>query len=111
MLGMTEEVAHFEGLLDLLEEGFDAPAATIQITDTGSGPIEVVGQENHGGPFSIDLDPGFDPAQAPGILPAGLLGDQSDLVVADDVTFRPFQAFSADVVAKRGRCHDGKLLR
>ena len=29
MLGVSEEVANFEGLLDLFEEGFDAPSATI----------------------------------------------------------------------------------
>ena len=29
MLGVSEEVADFEGLLDLLEEGFDAPSAAI----------------------------------------------------------------------------------
>ena len=34
------------------------------------------------------------------ILPAGFVSDQSDLVVADDVTFRSFQAFSADTVAE-----------
>lgn len=100
MLGVAKEVAHFEGLLDLLEEGFDAPAASIQITDARSGPIEVVGQENHGGPFAIDLDPGLDPSQALGILPAGFISNQSDLVVADNSTFGAFQAFSADTVAE-----------
>ena len=43
MLGVSEEVANFEGLLDLFEEGFDAPSATIQITDAGSSPLKVVG--------------------------------------------------------------------
>ena len=100
MLGVAKEVAYLEGLFDLLEEGFDTPAASIQIADTRSSPIEVVGQENHGGPFAVDLDPGFDSAQAFRILPAGLVSDQSDLVVADDITFGSFQAFSADTVAE-----------
>ena len=100
MLGVAKEVAYFEGLLDLLEEGFDTPAASIQIADTRSSPVEVIGQENHGGPFAVDLDPGFDSAQAPGILPTGLVSDQSDLVVADDITFGSFQTFSADTVAE-----------
>lgn len=100
MLEVTEEVADLEGLFDLFEEGFDAPSASIQIADTRSSPIEVVGQENHGGPFAVDLDPGFDSAQALGILPAGLVSDQSDLVVADDITFGSFQVFSADTIAE-----------
>lgn len=100
MLGVTQKVADFEGLFDLLEKGFDAPAASIQIADARSSPFEVVGQENHGGPFAVDLDPGFDSAQALRILPAGLVSDQSDLVIADDITFRSFQTFSVNTVAE-----------
>jgi hypothetical protein len=100
MLGVAQKVAYFEGLLDLLEEGFDTPSASIQIADARSSPIKVVGQENHGDPFAVDLDPCLDSAQAPGILPAGLVRDQSDLVVADDITFGSFQTFPADPVAE-----------
>ena len=100
MLGVAEEVADFEGLLDLLEEGFDAPATAIQVADAGSSPIEVVGQENHGGPFAVDLDLGFDPAQAFGILPTGLVSDQCNLVVADDVALSLFQPFAVGSVAE-----------
>lgn len=100
MLGVAQKVAYFEGLLDLLEEGFDTPSASIQIADARSSPIKVVGQENHGDPFAVDLDPCLDSAQAPGILPAGLVRDQSDLVVADDITFGSFQTFPADTVAE-----------
>ena len=82
------------------QQGFDAPAASIQIADARSSPFEVVGQENHGGPFAVDLDPGFDSAQALGILPTGLVSDQSDLVIADDIAFRSFQAFSVNTVAE-----------
>ena len=100
MLGVTQKVADFEGLFDLLEEGFDAPAASIQIADTGSRPLEVVRQENHGNPFAVDLDPCLDSAQAPGILSAGLVSDQGDLVVADDIAFGSFQIFPVDPVAE-----------
>jgi len=100
MLGVTKEVTHFEGLLDLLEEGLDTPTASIQITDARSGPIEVVGQENHGDPFAVDLDPCLDSAQALRILPARLVSDQSDLVIADDVPFGAFEASPADTAAE-----------
>ena len=100
ILGVAEDVADFEGLLDLLEEGFDAPATVIQVADAGSSPIEVVGQEIHGGPFAVDLDPGFDPAQAFGILPPGLVSDQCDLIVADDVALKLTQSLAADVAAQ-----------
>ena len=80
--------------------GFDAPAASIQIADTGCRPLEVVRQENHSNPFAVDLDPCLDSAQAPGILSAGLVSAQSDLVVADDIAFRSFQIFPVDTVAE-----------
>ena len=94
---MAEEVADFEGLLDLLEEGFDAPSAAVEIADTGGGPVEVVGQEGHGDPFVIDLDSGGDAAQALRILGAGVGSDQSNLVVADDVAMGSFEPLAANV--------------
>ena len=100
MLGVAEEVADFDGLLDLIKEGFDPPPASIQITDDGGGPIKVVSEENHGDPFAVDLDPSLDSAEALRILPAGLVSDQSDLVVTNDITFGSFQLFPADVVAE-----------
>lgn len=96
MLGVSEEVADFEGLLDLFEEDFDTPAAAIQIADTGSGPLEVIRQEGHDRPFAVDLDPCGDTAQTPGILLAGLVGNQSDLVITDDVTIGFFQSLTAN---------------
>lgn len=98
MLGVAEEVADFEGLFDLLEEGFDSPSASIQVADAGSGPVEVIGQEDHDDPFAIDFNRGFDAAQSLRILRAGLLGDQSDLIIADDIAFGLVQALAADTV-------------
>jgi hypothetical protein len=100
MLGVAQKVADFEGLLDLLEEGFDTPAASIKVTDTGRSPVKVVCEEDHNGPFAVDLYPGFDAAQALRILRAGLGSDQSDLVVADDVTFRFAQTLAADAATQ-----------
>lgn len=99
VLGVSEEVADFEGLLDLLEEGFDAPAAAIQIADAGSSPFKVIGQEDHGSPFPVNLDPCLDAAQSLGIIRSGLRRDQSDLVVTDDIAFWFTQSFATYVVA------------
>lgn len=110
VLGVTEEVADFEGLLDLLEEGFDAPSASIQIADAGSGPFEVVGQKDHGHPFAVDLDPCGNTAQALRILRAGLVSDQCNLVIADDVATGAFQSLAADaapqVILRSGHPED-----
>ena len=100
VLGVAEEVANFEGLLDLLEEGFDAPPASIQLADAGSGPLKVVGHKDHGDPFAVDLDPCFDSTQALRILPAGLVSDQGDLVVADDVACWLLQSLATDAAPK-----------
>ena len=100
VLGVPEEVTDFEGLLDLFEEGFDAPAAAIQIADTGSGPLKVIGQEDHGGPFAVDLDPCLDPAQSLGIFRSGLWSHQGDLVITDDVALGLAQSLATDVVAQ-----------
>lgn len=44
---VAEEVGQLQGLLDLIEERFDLPAATVQIGDTGVAPYEVIGEELH----------------------------------------------------------------
>lgn len=100
MLGVSEEVADFEGLLDLFEEGFDAPAASIQIADTGRSPFKVIGQENHGGPFPVNLDPCLDAAQSLWILRSGLRSHQGDLVITDDVALGLAQPLATNVVAQ-----------
>lgn len=99
VFGVSEEVADFEGLLDLFEEGFDAPAAAIQIADAGSSPFKVIGQEDHSGPLPVNLNPCLDTPEPLGILRSGLRRDQSDLVVTDDIAFWFTQSFATDVVA------------
>src|SRR6185312_4261022 len=39
---VAEEIAELEGLLDLLEEDLDLPAAAVEVGNGGWGPIEVV---------------------------------------------------------------------
>ena len=100
VLGVPEEVTDLEGLLDLFKEGFDALAAAIQVADTGSSPFKVIGEEDHGRPFAVDLHPGDDAAQPLRILRSGSRSDQGDLVVTDDVAFLFAQSFATDVVAQ-----------
>jgi len=102
MLGMPEEVADFEGLLDLFEESLDSPAATVEIADAGSSPLEVVREEGHDDPFAVHLDPCFDTPQALRILAAGLGSVEGNLVVADNVAFGLglAQALTADMTAQ-----------
>ena len=97
VLGVSEEVTDFKGLLDLFEEGFDAPAAAIQITGPGNCLFKVIGLEDHGGPFSVNLNPCLDAPQPLGILRSGLRSDQSDLIVANDDTFGFAQSFATDI--------------
>ena len=100
VLGVSQKVADFEGLLDLFEEGLDSPSAAIQITDAGSSPLKVVGQEDHGGPFPVNLDPCLDTAQSLGILGSRLRSDQGDLIITDDVALGPAQPLATEVVAQ-----------
>src|SRR5512139_644620 len=44
---VAKKIGQLEGLLELLEEELDAPAAAIQIGDRLGAPFQVVGQENH----------------------------------------------------------------
>ena len=99
LLGVTEEVTDLEGLLDLFKEGFNSPAATIQVADTGRSPLEVIGEENHENPFAVDLHVSLDPPQSLRVLATGLGQDEGDLVVTDYVPVGLEQAFCADVIS------------
>jgi len=100
VFGMAEEVTYLEGLLNLLEERFDSPTAAVEIADACRGPLEVVGEENHNDPFTVDLNPCLDPAQSPGILLARLGREQSDLVVTQNVALGLFQTLAHDPVVQ-----------
>ncbi len=45
LLAVTQEVAELEGLFDLLEEHFDAPARLIEVAYAAGTPFEIVGDE------------------------------------------------------------------
>jgi len=92
---VAEEVGQLEGLFEFLEEGFDAPAAAIQVGDRLGAPFEVVRQENHFAEFAVHLDEGGDAAQFDGIMFGGGTG-QGDQVVAQNVAVRSVLKFADD---------------
>jgi len=63
---VAEEVGQLEGLFEFLEEGFDAPAAAIQVGDGLGAPLQVVRQENHFAELAVHLDEGRDAAEFDG---------------------------------------------
>jgi hypothetical protein len=66
-----------EGLFEFLEEGFDAPAATIEVGNGLRAPNKMVGQENHFEEYSVHFHERHDAAQPDGIMFGGGTG-QSD---------------------------------
>lgn len=93
VLVVPEEIADAEGLFDLLEEDFDAPAAFVERADGAGGPVGVVGDEGHQDALAVKLDEHFHPPQFDGVLIAGFLGAQDDEVVALDVALGFFEEF------------------
>src|SRR3990172_1680928 len=75
-------------LFDLLEENLDAPAALIEVHNTGRRPLQVVGDEGHDRILPVDLDNSHDPPKDFGIISATLVALENDQVVAQDVSSR-----------------------
>ena len=84
-LAVAEKVSQLEGLFEFLEEGFDAPAAAIQVGDSLGTPCEVVRQKNHFTEFAVHFDERDDAAEFNGIM-LGSRTRQSDQVVAQNVS-------------------------
>ena len=100
IFGVTEEVTDFESLLDLLEKGFDGPAASIQVGHARRSPIEVVGEKNHDPFFSVDFDNGLNPTQSLQILRPGLGANQGNLIVTKDFASWFTQSLAVDPVTE-----------
>ena len=92
---VAEEVGQLEGLFEFLEEGFDAPAAAIQVGDGLGAPLQVVRQENHFAELAVHLDEGRDAAEFDGIMFGGGTG-QGDQVVAQNIAARSVLKFADD---------------
>lgn len=81
---VAEEVGQLKGLLDLLEEHLDLPAAAVKVSDGLCAPLQVVRQESHCPPVSVHFDPGDHATQLDRIAFAGRAGE-ADQVVAENV--------------------------
>jgi hypothetical protein len=96
---MTEKVANLKGLLDLPEEGLDTPATLVEVANAGRCPIEIVSEEDHDDPFTVEFNPCLNPAQSLWILSFGLGTNQGNLVITDNVSGFFTQAFATNMVA------------
>lgn len=81
---VAEEVRQLEGLLDLLEEHLDLPAATVKISNGLRAPFQVVRQKGHLPQLAVHFDQCHDTTQLDGIVFARRAGE-ADQVVAQDV--------------------------
>lgn len=91
-LTVPQEIAHLQGLFDLLEENFDPPSRLVKFADTGGGPFHVVGDESHLDFLAVDFDEHDDTAEAPWILFFASEGLECDLIISEDFSRRPSQS-------------------
>jgi hypothetical protein len=94
-LAVAQEVGQLEGLFEFLEEGFDAPAAAIQIGDGLGAPFQMVGQENHFAELAVHFHERRDAAQFHRIVFGGW-ASQRDEIVAQNVATSSVLKFSGD---------------
>ena len=83
---MAEEVGQLQGLFELFEEDFDAPAAAVEVGDGLGAPRQVVGQENHFAQLAVHLDEGCNAAQLDRINGLHRRIGQGDEVVPKNVS-------------------------
>jgi len=83
---VAQKIGQLQGLLDLFEEGFDGPAATVKVGDTGRTPLQVVGQENQFLLAPVDFDQGGDAAHELRVMGKGGGVARGNDLVAQDAT-------------------------
>ena len=99
MLAVAEEVTDLEGLFDLLEKDFDAPARLIELANRACRPVRVVSDEDHDNILAVDGHDHFHPAHQDGILLFAFRGPEQDEVVTQDVSLGAAQEFFTDGVS------------
>ena len=109
---VAQEVGQLKGLLEFLEEGFDAPAAAIQVGDGLGAPNKMVGQENHFTKLAVHFDPSHNAAQADRIILGGRAGQFNEIVpqdVAEPAVLKFFDDAVLQVVLGAGDPEDAAL--
>jgi hypothetical protein len=82
VFAVSEEVGDAQGLFDLLEEHFDAPAAFVECAHAAGGPRGVVRNEDHGGFLDVEFDEHFHPPEGVGIQVAAFRRFKENEIVA-----------------------------
>ena len=88
---MTQKVADAEGLFDLFEKYFYAPAAFVKCSHGAGCPLGIVGDEGHQHAFAVEFDEHFYPSQFDGVLLAAFADTEQDDVVTLDVALGLFE--------------------
>ena len=68
VFAVPEEVRDAQGLFDLIEEYFNAPAAFGERSHSAGGPCGVVRNEDRGGLLAVEFDEHFHPPEGVGVL-------------------------------------------
>lgn len=90
---MSQKVADAEGLFDLFEKYFNAPAAFVKGSDGAGGPWGIVGDEGHQHAFAVEFDEHFHSPQFDGILFAAFANAEQNEIVTLDVALGLFEEF------------------
>src|ERR1039458_357332 len=108
---VTQEIGQLEGLLDLLKEGFDGPAATVKVGDTGRTPHHVVCEENHFLFNPVNFYQSGDATHQFGVVGQGGDITQDDDLIAQDATchWQGMKDFSGHVLLGAGDPEDTAL--
>ena len=108
---VSQEIGELEGLLDLLEEDFDRPAAAVKVGDAGGAPFHVIGQENHLHFGAVDFHQGCDAAHDVGIIGEGAGIAQGNDFIAQDATGhrQGLEDFAGHVVLRAADPEDATL--
>jgi len=81
---VAQEISELQGLLDLLEEGFDGPAAAVKVSDAGRTPLQVISEEDQFLVTPVDFNQSGNAAHQFGVMvERGGMAQGNDLIPQD----------------------------
>jgi len=94
---VAQEISELQSLLDLLEEGFNGPAATVKVGNAGRTPLQVIGEEDQFLFTSVDFNQCGNAAHQFGVmLKGGGMAQGNDLITQDTTGGRQGVNYLAD---------------